>query len=392
MLPIEYSYTLCMSLSLLLFFGVSFIVGRLPDRDIFKKYRRSRTIMGCALLLLSANYLIHLTFSPRFTDSTFAIFINLCTYSLAAWFFGSALVMLLVKNFVTQRRFIWHIAGWFVYVAVATTLFLLLPKGQPRTWLLIGMAAAFMAYCSWLGTILLRAYRHAVRTLDDYYSDEIAVYIRWMSVFTYWAVGYGISQGFLTFIPDRYVVLWLLSAIPFFIYLYVSYKHYVLFYEKVDVAIENDEEREDFAETDFFPPSADEPAEDEQEDKKLETLTQAYSNERIAEGLERWIQRNGFTQNGLTLADLAHELYTNRTYLSTYINGHFHMSFREWIGSLRLSYAKNLLLKEPNLSVGKVAQRAGYQSLSHFTSSFTKSEGQAPSKWRKEAWLAAADS
>ncbi|WP_156930663.1 hypothetical protein [Prevotella falsenii] len=46
MLPIEYSYTLCMSLSLLLFFGVSFIVGRLPDRDIFKKYRRSRTIMA----------------------------------------------------------------------------------------------------------------------------------------------------------------------------------------------------------------------------------------------------------------------------------------------------------------------------------------------------------
>lgn len=246
MLPIEYSYPLCMSLSLMLFFGVRFIVGRLPDLDIYKKYRRSRTIMGCALLLLSANYTVHLLFAPRFTHPTCAIFINLCTYWFTAWLFGSALMLLLVKKYVTHRRFLWHIFGWLAYVACSTALYFVLPEGQPRNWLLIGMAVAFTLYCARLGWVLLHAYRCAVRRLDEYYSDEIAVYIRWMSVFTYWAVGFGVTQGLLTFIPARYVVLWMLSAIPFYIYLYVSYKNYLLFYAKVNVAIENDEEQDEF--------------------------------------------------------------------------------------------------------------------------------------------------
>lgn len=391
MLPIEYSYPLCMSLSLMLFFGVRFIVGRLPDLDIYKKYRRSRTIMGCALLLLSANYTVHLLFAPRFTHPTCAIFINLCTYWFTAWLFGSALMLLLVKKYVTHRRFLWHIVGWLAYVACSTGLFFVLPEGQPRNWLLISMAVAFTLYCARLGWVLLRAYRRAVRTLDEYYSDEIAVYIRWMSVFTYWAVGFGVTQGLLTFIPARYVVLWMLSAIPFYIYLYVSYKNYLLFYAKVNVAIENDEEQDEFDADDADFAADDDANPDERQDGRGESLTLAYNTERIAKGVEQWIQRNGFTQSGLTLMDLSRELCTNRTYLSTYINGHFHLSFREWVSSLRLEYAKNLLFTEPHLSVGKVARRAGYQSLSHFTASFTKSEGESPSKWRKEAWLAAAE-
>ena len=300
-------------------------------------------------------------------------------------------MLLLDKKYVTHRRFLWHIVGWLAYVACSTGLFFVLPEGQPRNWLLIGMAVAFTLYCARLGWVLLRAYRRAVRTLDEYYSDEIAVYIRWMSVLTYWAVGFGVTQGLLTFIPARYVVLWMLSAIPFYIYLYVSYKNYLLFYAKVNVAIENDEEQDEFDadEADF---AADDDANhDERQDGRGESLTLAYNTERIAEGVEQWIQRNGFTQSGLTLMDLSRELCTNRTYLSTYINGHFHLSFREWVSSLRLEYAKKLLLTDPHLSVGKVARRAGYQSLSHFTASFTKSEGESPSKWRKEAWLAAAD-
>lgn len=51
-----YYYALCVSLTLMLFFSYRFIFGKLPDLDVYRRYRMSRTLMGAALLVLSANY------------------------------------------------------------------------------------------------------------------------------------------------------------------------------------------------------------------------------------------------------------------------------------------------------------------------------------------------
>ncbi len=55
-----YYYALCVSLTLMLFFSYRFIFGKLPDLDVYRRYRMSRTLMGAALLVLSANYVVHL--------------------------------------------------------------------------------------------------------------------------------------------------------------------------------------------------------------------------------------------------------------------------------------------------------------------------------------------
>lgn len=49
-----YYYALCVSLTLMLFFSYRFIFGKLPDLDVYRRYRMSRTLMGAALLVLSA--------------------------------------------------------------------------------------------------------------------------------------------------------------------------------------------------------------------------------------------------------------------------------------------------------------------------------------------------
>ena len=65
-------------------------------------------------------------------------------------------------------------------------------------------------------------------------------YIRWLSIFTYWAVIFGVGCGLLTFLPDRYVYIWVLSSIPFYVYLYCCYQNYMLFYETVESAIQEE--------------------------------------------------------------------------------------------------------------------------------------------------------
>ena len=49
-----YSYSLCIALPLMLFFGLYFLFAKTPEKAIFENYMRSRRIMGIALLLLAA--------------------------------------------------------------------------------------------------------------------------------------------------------------------------------------------------------------------------------------------------------------------------------------------------------------------------------------------------
>lgn len=41
-----YHYALCVSLTLMLFFSYRFIFGRLPDSELYRPYRQSRSLMG----------------------------------------------------------------------------------------------------------------------------------------------------------------------------------------------------------------------------------------------------------------------------------------------------------------------------------------------------------
>ena len=61
-----------------------------------------------------------------------------------------------------------------------------------------------------------------------------------MSVFTYWAIIFGVGCGVFFILPDNYIFLWILSSVPFYIYLYICYQNYLLFYEQVENAMENE--------------------------------------------------------------------------------------------------------------------------------------------------------
>ncbi len=51
--PSIYSYSLCIALPLMLFFGFYFLLAPTPEKAIFDNYLLSRRIMGLALLLLA---------------------------------------------------------------------------------------------------------------------------------------------------------------------------------------------------------------------------------------------------------------------------------------------------------------------------------------------------
>lgn len=363
-----YEYSLWTALPLMVFFGAYFLLARTPDKAIFDNYLRSRRIMGCALLLLSANYAVHLFTEIRLRDIDAAILMNLSTYFLCYWLFSSALTTLLDRFYVTRRRMATHLAQWLLFTLAAGIILKWLPEGTTQKIGLLAMAAWLVCYGLTLARRLIKAYRRAVRLFDDTLSDDIVAYIRWLSIFTYWAVIFGVGCGLLTFLPDRYIFLWVFSSIPFYVYLFCSYMNYLLFYEQVERALEADTLTEPAAADDTPEPAA-----------AMPTSIRAD----IAARLEEWIAADGYTRPGLTITDVANDLLTNRTYLSGYINTTYDTTFREWITRLRIEYAKRLLLGSPELTVQDVSERSGFQSTSHFIRIFKERTACPPAKWRK---------
>lgn len=370
--PSIYSFSLCTALPLMLFFGFYFLFAKTPEKKIFKNYLRSRQIMGIAMLLLSANYSVHFFFGIRFKNADSAILMNMSTYFLCYSLFSSALIMLLDRFYITKRRVWTHIILWIIFSTLSGVVLFLLPSGIMQKFSLFALAAWLVVFGVVLARRVIIAYRRAIRIFNETQADDIGAYIEWLSIFTYWAVIFGVGCGLLTFLPDKYVFIWILSSIPFYSYLFYSYQNYLLFYEQVEKAFEQDIQSEEELLTN---------SETEHEIVFEKEVPRSYTE--FIERVDNWIKTDGYVQQGLTIKELSEILYTNRTYLSAYIKTTYKMTFREWITSLRLEYAKNILKEHPEINIQKLAESSGFLSRSNFIKSFTEKEGCTPGKWKK---------
>ena len=369
--PTIYNFSLCTALPLMLFFGFYFLFAKTPEKKIFKNYLRSRQIMGIAMLLLSANYSVHFFFGIRFKNADSAILMNMSTYFLCYSLFSSALIMLLDRFYITKRRVWTHIILWIIFSTLSGVVLFLLPSGIMQKISLFALAVWLVVFGVVLARRVIIAYRRAIRIFNETQADDIGAYIEWLSIFTYWAVIFGVGCGLLTFLPDKYVFIWILSSIPFYSYLFYSYQNYLLFYEQVENAFEQDMQSEE----ELLTNSGIEP------EMVSEEVPGSYTE--FTEKVDNWIKTDGYVQQGLTIKELSKILYTNRTYLSAYIKTTYKMTFREWITSLRLEYAKNILKKHPEINIQKLAESSGFLSRSNFIKLFSEKEGCTPAKWKK---------
>ena len=369
--PTIYNFLLCTPLPLMLFFGFYFLFAKTPEKKIFKNYLRSRQMMGIAMLLLSANYSVHFFFGIRFKNADSAILMNMSTYFLCYSLFSSALIMLLDRFYITKRRVWTHIILWIIFSTLSGVVLFLLPSGIMQKFSLFALAAWLVVFGVVLARRVIIAYRRAIRIFNETQADDIGAYIEWLSIFTYWAVIFGVGCGLLTFLPDKYVFIWILSSIPFYSYLFYSYQNYLLFYEQVENAFEQDIQSDE----ELLTNSGIEP------EMVSEEVPGSYTE--FTEKVGNRIKTDGYVQQGLTIKELSKILYTNRTYLSAYIKTTYKMTFREWITSLRLEYAKNILKEHPEINIQKLAESSGFLSRSNFIKLFSEKEGCTPAKWKK---------
>lgn len=88
-----------------------------------------------------------------------------------------------------------------------------------------------------------------------------------------------------------------------------------------------------------------------------------------------------FLQPGLTLADVAERLDTNKTYVSKMVNKTYNMGFPEVLNIMRVDYACEHIRRHPDASQEEIARSCGFLSASSFNSTFKRITGYTPKVW-----------
>ncbi len=88
-----------------------------------------------------------------------------------------------------------------------------------------------------------------------------------------------------------------------------------------------------------------------------------------------------FTES-ITLSELADRFFVSYSHLSKSFHKAFHMPFTEYVLTLRMERALQLL-NQPELSIQDIAAQVGYDNLFNFSRAFKSFYGKAPSYFRK---------
>ena len=91
-----------------------------------------------------------------------------------------------------------------------------------------------------------------------------------------------------------------------------------------------------------------------------------------------------FRNKDLRLADMAVELCTNTTYLSTLLNTEMNTTFPAFVTGYRIRYAQELMRKDPTMRLWQVAEESGFTNEKTFLRSFKAICGVTPSEWKQK--------
>lgn len=108
------------------------------------------------------------------------------------------------------------------------------------------------------------------------------------------------------------------------------------------------------------------------------------TNHNFSPGIQKAIQyMEEHYEEKISLAIVANEISFSPEYLSRLFNKETGVNFVVYLNNVRMKHAVNLL-ETTNLKVYEVAEKAGYQSLSYFSTAFKKNFGKNPYEYQLE--------
>ena len=350
-----------------LMLAIILLLFKTPDTDVYKPFRRSKRLAVGGMLLISLNIWIWIaSFTGSWTEyNNWVPCFDIILFYLMGICFSFSLSNLLDPHYISRKRckviavkFI--MTAFFALIAMTDAL-----KDYQIPLLLVallGLLEMLIGHIYYFN----RCYLRSNALFENYFSNDKNHFIRWLKV-SHWLF-YGMLILGVISIRTGALINWLVQfyVVGMNLYILVNIINYASEYETLMKA------------------NCDEEEEETGKEKSGEASPKKAYIEKLRPRVAEWIQEKSYLEEQFTIDDLASKLYTNKTYLSTFIKEEFGMNFSSWITSLRLEEAKKMMSEHPDARLKDIAYNVGFSSLPYFSSVFAKSEGVTPSVWMKE--------
>lgn len=389
----NFTYLVTMTSIIYCILGLVLIFFKSPKSDVYAPYRKSKWMLAAGMWMTSINIWIWLaTFTGLWTrenewvtsfDTILFYLIGVCyTFS-----FGS----LTDYTYISRHRCM-ITAIKFGVTASITLIAMIDALAAYRQFLLIVALLGIIELCARHLIFFNRSYLQRNELIANYFSSDKKSDIRWLYI-SHWLLYILLAFGVVS-ITSGAVINWLLQfyVVAVNVYITVNFINYAKEYETLRLATTE----EMIAVMDKTQSNnlghVERKKKEEEEAEGEEVTTTSRTKKTYKEDFRNilrpriavWVKAKAYTHEQFTLEELASRLYTNKTYLSTFIKDEYDMNFSGWVASLRIDEAKRIMMKEPEKKLQEVAFECGFSSLAYFSSVFSKSEGISPSAWQRE--------
>lgn len=356
-------YLTAAALALYIFMGANLILAKIPKRDLYIPYKTSKLLVGIAFLLIGLNIAVLWLGQTAQWQEHFIIVSDILNDYIIYILLTIASINLFKHDYLNKTTIRRQATGLLVIIAISALSILVTPNSRwmPQR---IGTAWLF-GYMIWFIGYFHNVIEQTRNKMAYYHNHELTRYMRWVIRSVVLWIVFGLVSTFISLAPTWGKVIFRIYGIAINSYIYASLRNYLIHYETVEQAIM--EVRRQYS----------------NRQKRPRNRIQEARDKKIEQGVQVWLQMNGFTQTGITIDQLALQIGTNRSYLSYYINQTYATKFNDWLNQLRLEHAKNTLRTNKSLSMEEVALRSGFSSGSYFTKIFVKSTGKPPMKWKE---------
>ena len=390
----NFTYLVTMTSIIYCILGLVLIFFKSPKTDVYAPYRKSKWMLAAGMWMTSINIWIWLaTFTGLWTreNAWVASFDTILFYLIGICFtfaFGSLTDYTYISR---QRCKITAIKfGATAFIALIAMIDAL---AAYRQILLIVALLGVIELCAKHIIFFHRSYLQRSELLANYFSSDKKSNVRWLNI-SHWLFYILLAFGVVS-ITSGAVINWLLQfyVVAVNIYITVNFIKFANEYETLRLAT-TEEMIAVMDKTRSNNLSHEERKKEEEEGKAEGEEVTATSRTKkpykedfrdiLRPRIAVWVKAKAYTHEQFTLEELASRLYTNKTYLSTFIKDEYDMNFSGWVASLRIDEAKRIMMKEPEKRLQEVAFECGFSSLTYFSSVFSKSEGISPSVWQRE--------
>ena len=390
----NFTYLVTMTSIIYCILGLVLIFFKSPKTDVYAPYRKSKWMLAAGMWMTSINIWIWLaTFTGLWTrenawvasfDTILFYLIGICyTFS-----FGS----LTDYTYISRQRckitaIKFGVTAFIALIAMVDAL------SAYRQFLLIVALLGIIELCARHLIFFHRSYLQRNELLENYFSSDKKSQIRWLYI-SHWLFYILLAFGVFS-ITSGAVFNWLLQfyVVAVNVYITVNFINFAKEYATLRLAtteemigIMDKTQSNNLNHKERKVKEEDEEAEGEEVTATSRTKKPYKEDFRniLRPRIAAWVKAKAYTHEQFTLEELAARLYTNKTYLSTFIKDEYDMNFSSWVASLRIDEAKRIMMKEPEKRLQEVDFECGFSSLAYFSSVFSKSEGISPSAWQRE--------